>query len=627
MSEKYELSVTQPHPFVSDFIKECQTVADIIYASNPELVKKVKGELTDEYKIKSRAMSYWCGTIENHILYVTFNYLKKRGIFENDDVVLEYDGLCFKYSERNSEMLESLCAEINDAIVKETGLSIRMKWKGYKPEHIHLDGLNLNGYQPEKASEPVINVNSDKVAAELIFNKLKDILISYKGRIFLLDNNIWICDKEKINDFLILQFMNSGFKQVTAFGTFPYAENVSKCKSGVEALLIMIRLLNEDSKFYSKLHETSKDKLCFNDGVLDFKNKTFTEWCDVPPKTIYSCIKIRRDFKPYFDNPNHQVIEEIKSKVLEPMFGDKLDTALHFLSRAFAGRCDDKRWGSYLGNRNCGKGVIYDLVKTAGEDYVCPFELNNMLYCRKTEGQETVDASKKLYWLLDLEFCRLAISQEIPDHTSGLKLNGKTLKKLSGGNDEMVARRNYDRQDTCFNIDTTWFLLGNNSINCDSEDCYETNVAFSSVVQFKSLAEIEHMRNEGRSEYEMSRYRVADPTIKDWCRTIEWGDAFTYLLFESYRSYAVNVNCEIDSEEKSIVSSINSAFIIDVKKGNAIECKEVHAVLSSWDNKKIQLELSNMNVFKRKCKRAGPLRDKWCYFGLEQKKETEETDV
>jgi hypothetical protein len=53
-----------------------------------------------------------------------------------------------------------------------------------------------------------------------------------------------------------------------------------------------------------------------------------------------------------------------------------------------------------------------------------------MLYNRNTAGSENVDCSKKLYWLMDLEFVRLAISQETPDHSSGLKVNSKMFKKL-----------------------------------------------------------------------------------------------------------------------------------------------------------------------------------------------------
>jgi hypothetical protein len=44
------------------------------------------------------------------------------------------------------------------------------------------------------------------------------------------------------------------------------------------------------------------------------------------------------------------------------MFGeDKMPSMLHYLSRALAGHVEDKRFSTYLGNRNCGKGVHYDV--------------------------------------------------------------------------------------------------------------------------------------------------------------------------------------------------------------------------------------------------------------------------
>jgi hypothetical protein len=58
--------------------------------------------------------------------------------------------------------------------------------------------------------------------------------------------------------------------------------------------------------------------------------------------------------------------------------------------------------------------------------------------------------------LLELEFTRLAISQETPTVESKLKASGKLIKKLAGGGDTHVARRNFDRQDTFFTIDTTF---------------------------------------------------------------------------------------------------------------------------------------------------------------------------
>ena len=174
----------------------------------------------------------------------------------------------------------------------------------------------------------------------------------------------------------------------------------------------------------------------------------------------------------------------------ENLFGDKLNTALHFLSRAIAGNIEDKNWATYLGNRDCGKGVLYDGLTGAFGDYVKTFELANMMYQRKSSTAET---SKTLYWLIDLQFVRLAISQEVPTPEQNMKMDGTMLKKVTGGGDNIVARRNYDREDSHFVLDATFFMLGNNAINVDVKDAYEHCVEFSSVNQFKSQQQIDEI--------------------------------------------------------------------------------------------------------------------------------------
>jgi hypothetical protein len=121
---------------------------------------------------------------------------------------------------------------------------------------------------------------------------------------------------------------------------------------------------------------------------------------------------------------------------------------------------------------------------------------------------------------MDLEFVRLAVSQEIPDCNSGLVVNSKMFKKISGGGDTIVARRNYDRKDTHLYIDTTFYAKGNSSLNFDNVDCFETGLEFNSVVQFKTQEEIDFMIKEGRDEKEMERYKVADKNIKEYCKRL-----------------------------------------------------------------------------------------------------------
>jgi hypothetical protein len=485
--------------------------------------------------------------------------------------------------------------------------------------------------------------NNDDAVANILFEELKDKLKSYKGRIFYLYNNIWIYDEKKIQDIILNYILNSGIHSYSPMlGFIPVSKSITNAKKFMETLFIKINVNNEDEKLYDKFHKSTEGKLCFNDGVLDFVNKKFMSWEEAIQAEIYSTVKINRDFKQYFDNPDQNVMDEITKQIFNTGYGDKTNLIFHFLSRAIAGHYEDKRFASYLGNRNSGKGVEYDLLKYGFGDYINTFELGNILYNRHTSGQENVDCSKKLYWLIDLEFVRLAINQESPDSSSGLKVNSKLWKKMTGGGDTIVARRNYDRKDTYFKMDTTFYVKGNNSLVFDNEDCTETGVEFDSVIQFKTLNEINYMKYENilkinamindnidsdiiekekqLMDIEMVRYRVADDTIKDKCKSEEWSNAIVMLLYNNYVGYKIPINKRMNIESNNLVSSIKEMFDITHNIDDDITlCTEVYTILSTYDKKKIDLELNTINVLKKKCKKSGSIRDKLCFFGLKPK--------
>ena len=102
---------------------------------------------------------------------------------------------------------------------------------------------------------------------------------------------------------------------------------------------------------YRKFHYTTKGRLCFLDGVLDFKQKKFYKWDDIDFE-YYSTVQIKLNFENYFHNPNTAIIDDLKNKIFEPLFNKKTDLALQFFSRAFAGHCEDKNYATYLGNRD-----------------------------------------------------------------------------------------------------------------------------------------------------------------------------------------------------------------------------------------------------------------------------------
>jgi hypothetical protein len=333
---------------------------------------------------------------------------------------------------------------------------------------------------------------------------------------------------------------------------------------------------------------------------------------------------IQREYGEYYKNPKTDIIEFIKEKVFVNLFGNDTNKALHYLSRGISGNYQDKNWATYTGNRDCGKGVLYEGLENAfGNEYVKTFELGNIMFERHTDTQET---SRKLYWLMDFEFSRLAISQETPPHSSNLRASGKLIKKLAGGGDTHVARRNYDRFDTHFKIDSTLFFMGNDELKVDCNDAFEHCIQFQSVNQFKTQAEIDKMRKDGESELFISSFKVKDPTIKEKCRNEEWMNAIVYLIYENFSDEAVMINTMENNEEdetKTLRKRILDMYLITGNDCDELACDAVYNYIGNHGKKKIVAELQSMGVVKRVSAKK-ETRNKTCFYGLKKIVEPEE---
>lgn len=465
-------------------------------------------------------------------------------------------------------------------------------------------------------------VDNDKDASIYIYNKVKDILKSYNGRLFYKHENIWVDDFNKLQNILKNMIINAniyGKERNNKGQLVPYSQHITKAKHILEALISKVIVENDDPELYNKFHSTCKNKLCFNDGVLYVKDKKFVKWEYV--KDVYSCVKINRDFSDYFANPDRKIINDIKTNLFDNSYGDKCELALNFLSRAITGNNQDKTWATYLGNRNSGKGVEFDLLKTAFENYVNSFEVSHILYNRKGAGFDNENASKKMYWCLDLEFCRLAISQEVPDSKTELKLKGVILKKITGGGDDIIGKRNYDKTDTTIKMDTTFYIKGNNSVSPDMPDCDKTRLCFNSVIQYETQEVIDKaIANNERPEY-INKMRVKDYTIKDKMKTAEYANAMVYMLYENFIDKPVEMfNDDNEQEGSNIINDIYEIFEITGDHDNdMLSVDEVNSLLKIYDKGTIKNELQNINVFKKKNRQRGSIYyNKWVYTGIKK---------
>jgi len=109
---------------------------------------------------------------------------------------------------------------------------------------------------------------------------------------------------------------------------------------------------------------------------------------------------------------------------------------IYCISRALAGKYEDKKWFINKGSRNSGKGVITKVLQNAFKIFVGTFNSGSLT----RKQNQNADDAKNLSWVVKKKDCRLLISNEVQEDVI---LNGKMLKQLASGGDTMLGRCNY----------------------------------------------------------------------------------------------------------------------------------------------------------------------------------------
>jgi len=294
-----------------------------------------------------------------------------------------------------------------------------------------------------------------------------------------------------------------------------------------------------------------------------------------------------------------------------------------------------------MGNRDCGKSIEYGLLKNSLGPYVETSDLQNILYIRKTERVSAMgEVSRMLAWTLDLEFARLAVSQEIPNPSTKKVINGILLKKLTGGSDIHRARRNYDKADTVFKTAATFYIKGNNSVRTDTADCMETCVESASVYRFKRPDDIEYLIKQEmercgctrkKAEEKLRQFlRVADDTIGAKIESVEWCNAVIFLLSKFYSQthqlgkVVVRQEDDDDGDDEEMTSlrrTLESTFEFTYNPEHKLLATSVFSTMYAHcqDKKKITRELEAMGCTRKRDKSSGSTRDKFIFTGMKKK--------
>jgi hypothetical protein len=566
-------NTTQPHPYYSAFYNKTKNIIDLVYLHNENLqnilckdIPLPSNEENAEYSTtlwsrKNRVMSYFCGVIENEITYKAYKYLIEAKVIPKGIVDWGYDGFT----------IPPPAPEINfECSLKEMNQYVRTKTGFKNVEFVvkELDGVLDNVIERRKTeqvsplsaiieSEEIEEtyykgeILDDEDAIGKIWDNVKKFVKYYEGQYFMKKGNVWVVGEKNVASSCFCYFMKCDLYRVSKKGDrLPHSRMEGGARALTRALMDKVKEENEDPELYKKFHSTTKYRLCFTDGVLDFKERWFKTWEELKQQKIeiYTPVIIHRSFGKYFLTPNKTTMETIEKDLLKHLFNTKYDTAMRFLARGVAGCVEDKNWATYMGNRNCGKGVFEVLGKNAIGSYYTTIQSANLLMKQRSSG----DVEKENYWILPLQFARLAVSQEVPENSSGnaVKLNGEIFKRLCSGGDSHKARGLYqDPVEFC--IQARAMLMCNDLPPFSSPDCLETAYQFSSSIQFKSQAEIDKRKKDGEPEFLLKLYLPADPTIKDKARSEEWANAFIMILYEAFVKPIELAKAEEDKENEN----------------------------------------------------------------------------
>lgn len=530
-------------------------------------IKLIKSGSTDNLqgKVLNRVLCHY----ENQILNDSINNLKKKNTINNlDNMVLMFDGFMLQNNKDNKNE-DEIIELLNDNIYG-------IKWS--KKEHDISILSNLKSIDTEN-NENILSGYFDKIydigiyINETIF---KDKLIDCNGLLYYADNNILRSDEKKIKLIIMNIISKHDFwYQITPHCYVSLISNISNVNDTYKWVRMKVE---EDNNFLNTVWNNTLHKICFKNGYYDFKEGRFFNKYN----NLYTPIIIDRDFNPI---KNEKIRQDIFKRVLYPIFSidDKEDNfkesdryklmeyILYKFARVISGHIEDKNWFKFEGLRDSGKGVFSDLLKNAFGKYIQSTNASNFINKRGDED------AKSLSWIIDYQFSRLAITQEI-QLDEGKFIDGNKIKKFCSGGDYFSARKNF-QDEIEFKIQSALLICCNDMPEIKPTDAIEKCISFKMTSKFVKDVDKE-------SRFSNFKYYQADGTIKsDFINKDEVINEFVLLLIDYYKrndteypkTILDNVN-ELDDEDD--IDKLLSLFTINNDtKNNRINNKELKKIV------------------------------------------------
>jgi hypothetical protein len=576
---------------MTDFKSECQAIMNLVYINNADITERVAKNKETEYKKMCATISYFCGILENHVVYQVYQFLAKHKGIKKQKVLLELDGLCIPPLLSNVEY-DKLMVELNKYLL---GIDIKFKIKPYiempkpneepKKNYVLQDAIDernlITEGKIEGNSEYLCCVFDDVEASMVVFKKFPH-WVQCEGILYVFDqeSGLWKTDITsyrtvimKLESFLFLADEN-GKRTLKSYGNTLIL---------MDKIPHLIRSMCVNDNWIKQKRDSSLKKLLFNNGYFDGINKTFydKETYGFNPDIVFMD-KIHHDFLPFDDNDLNDM-ESIKERFFYKTLGKVVgDYTIENLARGLMGD-RMKRILFGLGATNTGKGVLTKALNMSCGGYVGTFNAGNLAL----KPNSSSDEAQVLRWAMLLQYKRIIISNEMKSKS---RFDGEMLKKIASGGDSMIGRGHGGNETEFF----THFLpicLANDLPPIDGyDDAVDTRVRI--VNYTKSFVD-----REPENEFELKMDKTIDAEIA----TPEFQRKFVGVLIHAYVKGDFTEpdevkNCKrdwIDESECCVIKKL----LLDYEITNLNEDYVMSNDLQDWiDNNKLGLTMKKFGM-------------------------------
>ena len=147
--------------------------------------------------------------------------------------------------------------------------------------------------------------------------------------------------------------------------------------------------------------------------------------------------------------------------------------------------------------RDCGNGVISDLLSNTFQQCVCSINSNSLNF-DKSNGDE----AKKLSWLYHAQYATVLLGNEIATNNV---MDGNLIKKVCSGGDKILMRAN-DVNESNVKIQGTLILFNNDMPKVEPADVFQKLVPFPLPSKFvDEIIEEDNIKN--------PQYKLSDTNI------------------------------------------------------------------------------------------------------------------